>query len=75
MDWQVIFGVMLTMPIILFIGSFLWCLNTGGRHMAIKDALKKRAILQERLKALVDATQHASVIAGGKKQRVEKEFT
>ena len=73
MGWQFILALMLAMPIILLIAAFLWCLNTGGRYMAIKDALKRRAILQQRIKALADATQHVSVTAG-KKHRVEKEL-
>lgn len=50
MEWQFIVALLVAIPIIAFPAAFVWYLNVGGVYAAIKEALKKRAALQERLK-------------------------
>jgi len=55
MEWQFIVALIVAIPVILFPAAFIWYLNIGGIYAAIKEALKRRAALQERLKALAEA--------------------
>ena len=54
MEWQVILALVLAIPVILFPVAFIWYMNIGGVHAAIKEAREKRIA---REKGLVE-TKH-----------------
>ena len=38
MQWQLIVALVVAVPVVLFPAVFVWCLNVGGMHAAVKDA-------------------------------------
>ncbi len=55
MEWQFVVALIIAIPVILFPAAFVWYLNVGGIYTAIKEALKRRAALQDKLKELAEA--------------------
>ena len=55
MQWELVVALVIAIPIILFPAAFVWYLNVGGIYAAIKEASKRRAALQERMKSQVEA--------------------
>ena len=49
MEWEFIIALVIAIPIILFPAAFVWFLNIGGIHEAIKDAREKRAAHRQRV--------------------------
>ena len=62
MQWEFIVALIIAIPIILFPAAFVWYLNIGGIYAAVREALKRRATLQERTKALAQGEQEAASI-------------
>ncbi len=60
MQWEFIVALVIAIPIILFPAAFVWYLNIGGIYAAIKEALKRRAALQERFRALAEAEKETA---------------
>ncbi len=60
MQWEFIVALVIAIPIILFPAAFVWYLNIGGIYAAIKEALKRRAAPQERLKTLAEAEKETA---------------
>lgn len=42
MEWQFVVALVIAVPVILFPAAFVWYLNLGGIHVAIKEARAKR---------------------------------
>jgi len=42
MQWELVVALVIAIPIILFPAAFIWYLNIGGIHAAIKEARAKR---------------------------------
>ena len=42
MQWEFIVALVIAIPIILFPVAFIWYLNIGGIHAAIKEARERR---------------------------------
>jgi hypothetical protein len=62
MQWEFIVALVIAIPIILFPAAFIWYLNIGGIYAAVREALKRRAALQESVKALAQGEQEAAGI-------------
>jgi len=43
MEWQVIVALVVAIPIILIPVAFIWYLNIGGIHAAVREAMAARA--------------------------------
>jgi len=43
MEWQFIVALVVMIPIVLLPVAFVWYLNLGGIHAAVRGALRKRA--------------------------------
>jgi hypothetical protein len=43
MEATMIIGLAIAIPVILFPAAFVWYLNIGGIHAAVKEAREKRA--------------------------------
>ena len=43
MEWQFVVALAVAIPVILFPAAFVWYLNIGGIHAAVKEAREKRA--------------------------------
>jgi len=43
MEAAMIIGLAIAIPVILFPAAFVWYLNIGGIHAAVKEAREKRA--------------------------------
>ena len=52
MEWGFIVALVLAVPIILFPVAFVWYLNIGGIYGAVKEARKRRAAREERMRAV-----------------------
>jgi len=52
MEWGFIVALVLAVPIILFPVAFVWYLNVGGIYAAVKEARKRRAAREERMRAV-----------------------
>lgn len=52
MEWAFIVALVLAVPIILFPVAFVWYLNIGGIYGAVKEARKRRAAREERMRAV-----------------------
>ena len=52
MEWAFIVALVLAVPIILFPVAFVWYLNIGGVYAAVKEARKRRAAREERMRAV-----------------------
>lgn len=52
MEWGFIVALVLAIPIILFPVAFVWYLNIGGIYAAVKEARKRRATREERIRAV-----------------------
>jgi len=52
MEWGFIVALVLAVPIILFPVAFVWYLNIGGVYAAVKEARKRRAAREERMRAV-----------------------
>jgi hypothetical protein len=44
MEATMIIGLAIAIPVILFPAAFVWYLNIGGIHAAVKEAREKRAV-------------------------------
>lgn len=54
MQWEFIVALIIAIPIILFPAAFVWYLNIGGIYAAVREALKRRAATQEKMKTVVE---------------------
>jgi hypothetical protein len=52
MEWGFIVALVLAVPIILFPVAFVWYLNIGGIYAAVKEARKRRAAREEKMRAV-----------------------
>ena len=52
MEWQFIVALVLAVPIILFPVAFVWYLNIGGIYAAIREARQRKAVREEKVKAV-----------------------
>jgi len=43
MEWEFVVALAIAIPVILFPAAFVWYLNIGGIHAAVKEAREKRA--------------------------------
>ena len=48
MEGQVILAMVIAIPIVLLPAAFVWYLNIGGIHAALREAGKKRAARKEK---------------------------
>ena len=55
MQWEFIVALVIAIPIVLFPAAFVWYLNVGGIYAAIKDALERRTVREERKVAAAKA--------------------
>ena len=62
MQWEFVVALVIAIPVILFPAAFVWYLNIGGIYAAVREALKRRAVLQERTKALAQGKQETAGI-------------
>ena len=60
MQWEFVLALIIAIPIILFPAAFVWYLNVGGIYGAIKEALKRRAALPERIKRVAEERKKVS---------------
>ena len=60
MSWEFVVALIIAIPIILFPAAFVWYLNVGGIYTTIKEALKRRAALQESIKGIAEAEKKVS---------------
>ena len=58
MQWEFIVALIIAIPVILFPAAFIWYLNIGGMHHAVKEARDKQAVQEK--KAVAKATQHVT---------------
>ena len=63
MQWEFVVALVIAIPIILFPAAFVWYLNIGGIHAAVKEILERRAVHRKKSKEAVEAEQHLAVIA------------
>ncbi len=42
MQWELIVALVVAIPVILFPAAYVWYLNIGGVHAAIKQAREKK---------------------------------
>jgi len=42
MTWELIVALVIAIPVILFPAAFVWYLNIGGIHAALKEARARR---------------------------------
>ena len=54
MQWQVIVALVIAIPIVLFPVLFVWYLNIGSTHAAVRRALENRAIRKKGAKVSVE---------------------
>ena len=52
MEWGFIVALVLAIPIILFPVAFVWYLNIGGIYAAVREARKRRAAREEKMRAV-----------------------
>lgn len=52
MEWGFIVALVVAVPIILFPVAFVWYLNIGGIYAAVKEARKRRAAREEKMRAV-----------------------
>ena len=55
MQWEFIVALVLAIPVILFPAAYVWYLNIGGIHAAIKEAKARRTARQKDARAIVRA--------------------
>lgn len=60
MQWEFIMAVVVAIPIVLLPAVFVWYLNTGGVHTAIREARARRA---DRKQGIKDTIVRVSVEA------------
>jgi hypothetical protein len=60
MQWEFVVALVIAIPIILFPAAFVWYLNIGGIYAAIKDAWKRRAARERRIRAEAEPEQRIS---------------
>ncbi|UCB43661.1 MAG: hypothetical protein JSV77_03160 [Dehalococcoidales bacterium] len=48
MQWEFVVALVVAVPFVLFPVVFIWYLNIGGIYIVIKEARKKRAVLDEK---------------------------
>ena len=63
MQWEFIVALVIAIPVILFPVAFVWYLNIGSIHAAIKEILERRAVRGKKTKEAVEDEQHLAVIA------------
>ena len=51
MQWELILALVIAIPIILFPAAYIWYLNVGGIHAAIKEARARRVIRERETRA------------------------
>ncbi len=51
MEGQLIFALVLTIPLVLLPVAYVWYLNIAGFYTAVREARKRRTALEERIKA------------------------
>ena len=74
MQWEFVVALAIAIPIILFPAAFIWYLNIGGIYHAIQAARqKKKAVYEERRRAVAGAEQHVAVTAA-REQRTKREL-
>ncbi len=49
MQWEFIVALIVAIPVILFPAAFVWYLNIGGIYAIVREALKRRAAVQQRV--------------------------
>ena len=62
MHWGFIVALIIAISIILFPAAFVWYMNIGGMYVAVKEALKRRAALQGKVKAVAPGKQETASI-------------
>jgi hypothetical protein len=62
MQWGFIVVLIIAISIILFPAAFVWYMNIGGMYVAIKEALKRRATLQGKMKAVAPGKHETASI-------------
>jgi hypothetical protein len=55
MQWEFIVALVLAIPVILFPAAYVWYLNIGGAHAAIKEAKVRRTARQRDARSIVKA--------------------
>jgi len=50
MEWGFIVALVVAIPIILFPVAFVWYLNIGGIYAAVREARKRRAAREEKMR-------------------------
>ena len=54
MQWEFIVALVIAIPIILFPVAFVWYLNIGGIHAALRTAHEKRVAHEKGMKTAVE---------------------
>ena len=72
MQWEFIVALVIAIPIILFPAAFVWYLNIGGIYAAIKEAQKRWAAREERIRMVAEAEQN--VASAAREQPVGKKL-
>ena len=60
MQWEFVVALLIAVPIILFPAAFVSYLNIVGIYTAIREALKRRAIQQQKTKIVMQAQEAIS---------------
>ena len=60
MQWEFVIALLIAVPIILFPAAFVWYLNIGGIYAAVRGALKRKALQQQKAKLAVQAQEATS---------------
>ena len=60
MQWEFVIALLVAVPIILFPAAFVWYLNIGGIYTAVRGALKRRAVQQQKAKVVIQAQEAVS---------------
>jgi len=62
MQWEFIVALIIAISIILFPAAFVWYMNIGGIYVAVREALKRRAALQDKMKAVAPGKRETASI-------------
>jgi len=66
MQWELIIALVIAIPIILFPAAFVWYLNAGGLYHAVKNAIERRTVAQQRSTRAQTGPQPAPAVPGQK---------
>ena len=47
MQWELVVALVVAIPVILFPAAFVWYLNIGGIHAAVREARAKRVTREQ----------------------------